>query len=59
MVVYELSKLLFKFWMIFGNKYLWGIKRPEATVATLHHLEANVKNNALLFAKTSPLEFKI
>ena len=30
MVVYELPKLLFKFWMIFDNKYLWGIKRPPA-----------------------------
>ena len=37
MVVYELPKLLFKFWMIFDNKYLWGIKRPEATVATFFY----------------------
>ena len=35
MVVYELPKLLFKFWMIFDNKYLWGIKRPEAPEATV------------------------
>ena len=28
--VCEPPKLLFEVWMIFGNKYLWGIKRPPA-----------------------------
>ena len=30
MVVYELPKLLFKFWMIFDNKYLWGIYKKAS-----------------------------
>ena len=28
--VYEPPKLLFEVWMIFGDKYLWGIKRLPA-----------------------------